>query len=155
MLDAELTVPVDPEQAFAVLADGWLYSSWVVGASHIREVDPGWPDVGTRIHHSVGLWPLNVRDHTTVRDVDPPRLIELEARLWPVGSARILLELTEIQPNTTHIRMTEHAMSGPGKLLPSQIQRAMLKPRNQESLSRLAALIVGRADERYRPTGPT
>ncbi|WP_431964764.1 SRPBCC family protein [Nocardia sp. bgisy134] len=155
MLDAELTVPVDPEQAFATLADGWLYSSWVVGASHIRQVDPGWPDVGTRIHHSVGLWPLNARDVTTVRDVDPPRMIELEARLWPFGSARIMLELTEIQPHTTHIRMTEYARSGPATLLPSQLQRVALKPRNHESLSRLAALIMGRADERYRPKGPT
>ncbi|WP_067835547.1 SRPBCC family protein [Nocardia lijiangensis] len=154
MLDAELTVPVDPGQAFAVLADGWLYSSWVVGASHIRQVDPGWPDVGTRIHHSVGLWPLTARDVTTVRDIDPPRMIELEARLWPIGSARIMLELTEIQPRTTRIRMTEHAMSGPAVLMPSQLQRAALKPRNQESLSRLAALIMGRADESYRPKGP-
>ncbi|MGV9819602.1 SRPBCC family protein [Nocardia xishanensis] len=154
MLDAEVTVPVDPGQAFAVLADGWLYSSWVVGASHIRQVDPGWPDVGTRIHHSVGLWPLNARDVTTVRDVDPPRMIELEARLWPFGSARIMLELTEIHPHTTHIRMTEHAMRGPATLLPSQLQRVSLKPRNQESLSRLAALIVGRADESYRAKGP-
>lgn len=38
---------------FAILADGWLYASWVVGAAHIRAVDEGWPDVGSRIHHNI------------------------------------------------------------------------------------------------------
>ncbi|MBF6210692.1 SRPBCC family protein [Nocardia puris] len=145
MLDAELTVPVSAPAAFGVLADGWLYASWVVGASHIREVDPGWPEVGTRIHYSVGLWPVMARDVTTVRAVDPPRLLELEARLWPVGSARILLELDEFQPGETRIRMTEHAVSGPAALIPGDVQRLAIKLRNQESLSRLAHLIVGRA----------
>ncbi|WP_324188972.1 SRPBCC family protein [Nocardia farcinica] len=54
MSDAEIIVPADIERAFAVLSDGWLYAGWVVGASHIRDVDPDWPGVGSRIHHSVG-----------------------------------------------------------------------------------------------------
>ncbi|MFQ6392227.1 SRPBCC family protein [Nocardia sp. KC 131] len=145
MIEAEVTVPVGPERAFEVLADGWLYASWVVGASHIREVDAGWPEVGTRIHYSLGLWPVTVQDVTEVRAVDAPRMLELEARLWPVGSARIRLDLDRTAPGMTRIRMTEHAMSGPGQLVPNAVQGLLLKPRNQESLARLSDLIIGRA----------
>ena len=34
------TVDAPAEAVWAVLADGWLYASWVVGASRVREVDP-------------------------------------------------------------------------------------------------------------------
>ena len=35
-----------PEDVFAVLADGWLFPTWVVGASRMRDVDAAWPEVG-------------------------------------------------------------------------------------------------------------
>lgn len=148
MSDAEIIVPADIERAFAVLSDGWLYAGWVVGASHIRDVDPDWPAVGSRIHHSVGPWPFTAKDVTVVRAAEPPRRLELEARLWPVGSAHITLELTATGPETTRIVMREHAMRGPGTLLPNSLQHAAIKPRNQESLARLCHLIVGRARTR-------
>ena len=43
-----------PDQVWAVLADGWLYPLWVVGASRMRDVDDHWPAPGARLHHSVG-----------------------------------------------------------------------------------------------------
>ena len=46
-----------PEDVWNVLADGWLYGLWVVGASRIRGVDRSWPSPDSRIHHSVGSWP--------------------------------------------------------------------------------------------------
>ncbi|QIS06160.1 SRPBCC family protein [Nocardia brasiliensis] len=148
----EITVSASAEDTFAVLADGWLYPLWVVGASHIRDVDPGWPKVGTRIHHSVGPWPLNLSDTTKVREVDPPRMIELEARLWPAGSAWIRLELTEIGARRTRITMAERAISGPAALIPATVQELALAMRNKESLSRLADLVAGRARESDRKT---
>ncbi|PXX68622.1 polyketide cyclase/dehydrase/lipid transport protein [Nocardia tenerifensis] len=143
----EITVPASAEETFTVLADGWLYALWVVGASHIRDVDEGWPAVGTRIHHSVGPWPMTLSDTTKVRDVDEPRMLELEARLWPVGSALIRLELTEIGPHSTRVTMFERAISGPVSLVPGAVQQMALTPRNKESLSRLADLVAGRARE--------
>ncbi|MEU7215017.1 MULTISPECIES: SRPBCC family protein [Nocardia] len=145
MEPVEITVTASVEDTFAVLADGWLYALWVVGASHIRDVDAGWPAVGTRIHHSVGPWPLTLSDTTKVHDVDPPRMLELEARLWPVGSAWIRLELAEITPDSTRVSMYERAISGPATLVPDGVQELLLVPRNKESLSRLADLVVGRA----------
>jgi uncharacterized protein YndB with AHSA1/START domain len=143
--EVSIRVPAAPAQVFAVLADGWSYAGWVVGASHIREVDAGWPAEGTRIHHSVGPWPLLVHDETAVRAVDAPRLLELDARLWPLGEARIRLELTEVQPGVTEVRMFEQAVRGPGRLLPKAVQALLLIPRNRESLRRLAAMAAGKA----------
>ncbi|MGW6728580.1 SRPBCC family protein [Nocardia sp. NPDC055029] len=129
---------------FAVLADGWLYSSWVVGASHIREVDDAWPALGARIHHSVGPWPLTIEDTTSVRSVDPPHTLELEARLWPVGAAVVRLELRATGPESCEITMSERAVRGPGRLIPHAAQAVLLVPRNRESLTRLTDLAVGR-----------
>ncbi|MFF0487818.1 SRPBCC family protein [Nocardia sp. NPDC004068] len=142
--EAKTIVDASPEDVFAVLSDGWLYGLWVVGASHIRDVDPGWPAVGTRIHHSIGPWPLNRRDITVVRALEPPRMLELEARLWPLGAALIRLDLEETADGRTEIRMGEHVWRGPGKLLPANLQQLALAPRNIESLHRLGDLAIGR-----------
>ncbi|WP_245547304.1 SRPBCC family protein [Nocardia brevicatena] len=140
-----MRIPVPVEDVFAVLADGWLYALWVVGATHIREVDRDWPNAGARIHHSVGAWPLTRHDATVVHAVDPPHRLELEARLWPAGAAWIKLDLVDLQPHLTEVRITERALSGPGRVLPTLLQDLALIPRNNESLRRLAALAVGRS----------
>lgn len=143
--EPSVRIPLPAEDVFAVLADGWLYGLWVVGATHIREVDTGWPGVGTRIHHSVGGWPLTRQDTTEVRSVDPPHRLELTARLWPAGKAEIRLTLVELQPDRTEIRMAERITEGPGCLIPSALQDLMLVARNTESLRRLEALAIGRS----------
>jgi hypothetical protein len=144
LAEVSTKVPASPDRVFEVLADGWSYVGWVVGAAHIREVDTDWPKRGTRIHHSVGPWPLLIHDVTTVHTVDPPRVLELDARLWPFGVARIRLELTEVEPGVTEIRMTERAVRGPGRLVPHALQALLLVPRNRESLRRLSAMVVGK-----------
>ncbi|MGW6331749.1 SRPBCC family protein [Nocardia rhamnosiphila] len=143
--EPSVEIPVPVQDAFAVLADGWLYALWVVGASHIRKVDPGWPQVGTRIHHSVGCWPLARPDITKVRSVDAPHRLELEARLWPAGAAYVRLDLTERGPDRTEVAMAERVVRGPAKFLPGAVQDLALGPRNRESLQRFAALAVGRS----------
>jgi len=144
MTEVSLTVQAARERVFAVLADGWSYASWVVGASHIRNVDDGWPAAGTRIHHSVGPWPLVVRDVTAVRAVEPPRMLELDARLWPFGAATVRLELDDVAPGVTRVRMSEQVVRGPARVLPDPAQALLLIPRNRESLRRLADIAEGR-----------
>lgn len=53
-----------PEQVWAVIADGWTYPSWVVGAPRMRAGAPDWPVPGAELHHSFGLWPAMVNDKT-------------------------------------------------------------------------------------------
>ncbi len=132
-------------QVWDVLADGWSYAGWVVGASHIRAVDDGWPKPGTRIHHSVGPWPLVIQDTTEIVRCEAPGLLELDARLWPVGAARITFTLRARSELVTEVRMTEVVARGPSAFLPRVAQDLLLIPRNRESLRRLAALAEGRS----------
>ncbi len=143
MAEVQRTVGVPPDQVFAVLADGWSYPLWVVGAAHMRDVDATWPQVGSRIHHSVGLWPLLVEDDTEVVDVQPGRRLELAARAWPTGAARIVITL-ETVADGTRITMAEDAESGPAMLIPRPVRSALLAPRNREALARLERLALHR-----------
>lgn len=60
-----------PVEVWNILADGWLYGLWVVGASRIRDVDRSWPSLDSLIHHSVGSWPLLINDTTSVVTAEP------------------------------------------------------------------------------------
>ena len=141
----EVTRHIDapPAEVFATLADGWTYPLWVIGASHMRAVDPTFPAVGSRLHHSVGLWPLTIEDTTEVVEVEPDRRLVLHARAWPTGTARIELELLPAAGGTT-VRMVETASSGPATLLPEAVQSLVLAPRNREALARLDDVVRNR-----------
>src|SRR6478672_13163745 len=86
-------IAATPHQVFAVLADGWRYSNWVVGTSHMRAVESEWPATGARLHHCSGIWPLVTRDETVVEESVPDRKLVLLAKGGILGSARVRLEL--------------------------------------------------------------
>ena len=143
MTEVSRHIAAPPAEVFRTLADGWAYPLWVVGASHMRAVDPAFPAVGSRLHHSVGLWPLAIEDTTEVVEVEPGRRLVLHARAWPTGTARIALELEPASGGTT-VRMAESASSGPATLLPGPVQALMLVPRNREALARLEDVVRNR-----------
>jgi uncharacterized protein YndB with AHSA1/START domain len=128
-----------------VLADGWMYATWVVGASRIRRVEDGWPAQGTRLHHSVGVWPALLDDSTSVLAVEEGRALTLQARGWPVGEARVEIVLQDRPGGGCRIVMREDASQGPGRLVPRPVRQALIAPRNVESLRRLAYLAEGRS----------
>src|ERR1700712_3850563 len=111
-----------PRQVWDVLADGWLYPLWVVGASRMREVDNNWPQEGAKLHHSVGTWPVLIDDTTTVTVCQPLALLGLRARAWPGGEASVTLELAGHGDETT-VTIHEDAVSGPGTLLPRPLRQ--------------------------------
>lgn len=133
-----------PDQVWDVLADGWLYPLWVVGASRMREVDTDWPELGSQLHHSVGAWPLLVDDNTQVVEVVPGRSMTLHARARPSGVAAVKITL---EPTGEHTRVVieEDAISGPARLVPRPVREPGLKWRNTESLRRLAYLAERRS----------
>ena len=133
-----------PQAVFEVLADGWTYATWVVGASRIRDVDPQWPSVGTQIHHSVGAWPLLINDSTTVEEWDPGRSLQLKVRAWPTGEGRVVFDVMP-HPEGCEVRITEEAVAGPAAKVPGPAQDAMLRWRNTETLRRLAFLAEGKS----------
>ena len=139
----ERTINASPEAVWEVLSDGWLYPLWVVGASRMRDVDPTWPQVGSRLHHSVGVWPGLVDDNTEVLAAEPGRALRLRAKGWPMGEAEVVIEL-EPAAGGTLVRMHEKAAKGPGALVPQPLLDPVLKWRNVESLRRLAYVAENR-----------
>ena len=136
-----------PERVFEVLADGWLYPGWVVGASRMRRVDAAWPAPGSGLHHSVGVWPALINDSTTVLEWDAPRHALFRARGWPIGEAHVAVDVRERGGgNGCLVRITEDAVAGPARLVPALLANAVLQARNAETLRRLAYLAEGGAD---------
>ena len=127
-----------------VIADGWLYSGWVVGASRIRAVDAHWPEVDARLHHSVGAWPLVVDDSTKVAAVDPGKSLELIARGWPVGEAKVVITLEDLG-SQCRVTIAEDAVRGPGLAVPKALRDPAISIRNRETLKRLELMAAGGA----------
>ena len=139
-------VHATPDQVWKVLADGWLYPLWVVGASRMREVDDTWPAVGSKLHHSVGAWPLLLDDRTEVLGAVPQKQLRLKAHGWPAGAAEVLIEL-EPSGAGTEVTIREDAVAGPARLVPGPLRQAAVVPRNREALRRLAFLAEGRGSD--------
>ncbi len=128
-----------PAAVWDVLRDGWMYSNWVVGTSHMRAVGAAWPEVGSKLFHASGLWPAVRRDETEVVEAEPGTRLVLVAKARPVGTARVVVELRP-EETGTRITMTEAPLSGPGKWLHNPAADLILKRRNDEALARLSAL---------------
>ena len=136
-------VHASPEHVWEVLSDGWLYPLWVVGASRLRDADKDWPNVGSQLHHSVGVWPLLLDDRTEVVGSVPQEELRLRAHGWPAGAAEVLITL-EPTGDGTEVTIREDAVAGPAKLIPMPVRQVSVIPRNREALRRLAFLAEGR-----------
>jgi len=133
-----------PEDVFAVIADGWLFPTWVVGASRMRDVDAAWPAEGSRLQHSFGVWPVLLNDETTMLEWDPPRHAVMKPAGWPIGEALVSID---VKPRSYGcvVRIGESAIKGPGALVPEPILDFPLHLRNVETLKRLAYIAEGRS----------
>jgi uncharacterized protein YndB with AHSA1/START domain len=145
MAKVEQLVNASPERVFAVLADGWTYSDWVVGTAHIRAVDASWPKVGARLFHKAGPWPISIRDMSTVIESEPPRLLVVKLRLWPLGAGVSRFELEQVGERTTRVTLYEEFTEGPLKAIQTKINDMVLHVRNKETLRRLADLATRRS----------
>src|SRR3954447_20253295 len=114
MAVTETLIGVGPDAVFKLLADGRSYGEWGVGAKNIRDVDPGWPEPGSKIHHTVGLGPFVIRDSTKVVMAEEPTRLQLEARVRPTGVAAIDLRLIP-EDEGTRVVMREDVVSGPAR----------------------------------------
>ncbi len=137
-------VQASPTEVFAVLADGWLYPTWVVGASRMRDVDETWPAARAQLHHSFGVWPFVINDQTTMLSWEPPRRALLEAQGWPLGTALVDIEVHPFGTGS-EISLTETPNRGPGQLVPKIIRDPLIGVRNVETLRRLGYLAEGRS----------
>jgi hypothetical protein len=129
-----------------VIADGWTYSQWVVGNARMRAVAENWPEPGSAIHHTIGVWPLSINDETVVESCVPGEELVLQAKLRPFGGARIVLRLSDT-PAGSRVEMLEEPIRGLLKLVPRTLALALVYPRNRECTQRLVAL----AERRSKP----
>src|SRR3954471_13876935 len=126
MIEKTRVVHASPEQVWDVLADGWLYPVWVVGASRMREVDQTWPDTGSCLYHSLGTWPLLINDTTEVHESEPGRLLSLRGRGWPLGEVHIVIRLRRLG-SETEVVIEEDVVAGPGHLVPAPLRAVALR----------------------------
>ncbi|MEV0269186.1 SRPBCC family protein [Hamadaea sp. NPDC050747] len=144
MAVVEKVVPVSADRVFAVLADGWTYSDWVVGTAHIRDVDTDWPAPGSHIYHQAAGWPLALKDKTVAVSCDPPHELVMRPHLWPFGELTVRLRLTALSPQETKVTLAEEFAAGPLRWTRNKLDDLLLHYRNREALRRLAELAARR-----------
>jgi hypothetical protein len=137
-------IKAPPSAVWDVLADGWLYPLWVVGASRMREVESTWPEAGSTLHHSIGAWPLLINDNTEVTQSRPHEYLALRGRGWPVGEVDIEIHLRPSGADT-EVVIEEDVAAGPGALIPRPVRGLTFRWRNIETLRRLAYVAERRA----------
>ncbi len=111
-----------PAQIWSLLSDGYRYAEWVQGTKEIRDVDAGWPAVGTCIHYTAGIGPLTYKGETTARTSEPERHLELEVHAWPGGTVRVDIEI-ESSGKGSIVTLDEQPLRGPVRLLHNPLSR--------------------------------
>ena len=140
-------VEASPRDVYDVLLDPYAYAKWVVGSKRVRRVDPNWPAVGARFHHTVGPPGVDINDSSKLLELEENRRVVLEVRFRPAGVAVVAIELEpRDEDRRTHITMTEHPKSGPVRKWWSKPLAAATSLRNVISLRRLARICEQRAD---------
>lgn len=143
-----------PEHVFGVLLTPQAYPHWVVGARRIRGVDPDWPKEQSAFHHTVGVWPVLVNDHTTIVESDPPSRLKLRARAWPFGEADVTLRL-EPRGGRTLVTLHEEPVKGPVRTAWNRFADVAGHVRNSVSLIRLKRLAESRPASGDSPVSGT
>ncbi len=137
-------MPVPPTAVWDALANPGGYGYWVAGSKLIRDVEGDWPAPGSRFHHTVGVGPIKVSDHTESLEADPPERLRIRAKARPLGTATVTMEMTP-RAGGTLVRMTE-TPDGLGKLVKlNPLFHVLTRLRNAESLMRLEELAMRRA----------
>lgn len=134
-------MPVPPQAVWDALADAGGYGYWVVGSKEIRDADPQWPAAGSRFHHTIGIGPLTLSDHTEALESEPPERLKLRAKGRPLGTATVTLEMIRDDEGTI-VRMTETPAGLTSLLALNPLVHVLTKVRNAESLMRLEELAL-------------
>jgi uncharacterized protein YndB with AHSA1/START domain len=141
MATNERFMAVPPEAVWDVLADPAGYAYWIVGSKVVRDTEGDWPAPGSRFHHTIGVGPLTVSDHTVALEAERPRRLKLRAKGRPVGTATVTLEL-EPRSGGTLVRINENPDGVLGPLALNPLLHVTTKLRNAESLMRLEELAL-------------
>ncbi len=137
-----LLIDRPPDAVWRVLRDGWTYARWVAGTQQIREVDDDWPAVGSKIHFTAGIGPLQFDDVTYVRNLSDERL-ELQAYAGRMGSARVSIEVMAWGEGRTLVIIDEHPLTGPPARFHNALVELLLRVRNRKMAAALKGVVEG------------
>lgn len=141
----ETVLPASPTLAFSVLEDPRALRMLVLGARRIRRFEPHWPSPGSTVHHSVGFFPLVVRDTTVVLECEQDRHLLLEARVSRLGAFQVDFRLDPLPDGTTRLLIEERVIRGLLKASPVRpVVDMAIKLRNRELGRRYRHLVEQR-----------
>ncbi|WP_327241122.1 SRPBCC family protein [Streptomyces sp. NBC_01320] len=132
----------EPSVLWAVLEDESRYADWVVGTFDSTPGNGRWPEVGSSITYTVRVGPKEFHGRTTVRRLDAPRALELEAHGGPLGTARIAFDIRPWGDKTLVI-LDEHPLRGLGGSLHNTALDVFAQIRHRSMLRRLAEVVEG------------
>ncbi|WP_406379134.1 SRPBCC family protein [Streptomyces sp. NBC_01618] len=132
----------EPSAVWVILEDESRYADWVVGTFDSAPGNGRWPELGSSIKYTVRLGPKEFRGRTTVRRLDAPRALELEADGGPLGTARIAIDVRPWGDKTLVI-LDEHPLRGLGGSLHNTVLEALAQFRHRSMLRRLAEVVEG------------
>lgn len=133
------TVEAPAETVFAMLSDPRALSFFVLGTKTVRRFDARWPEVGTELHYTVGLGPLQVRDRTVVTECEPPLVLTMQPHLGPFITAEARFELRP-DGSSTVVTLDERVIGGALMAAAPLLNRA-LTLRNQLDMARFTNLV--------------
>jgi uncharacterized protein YndB with AHSA1/START domain len=137
-------MPVPPQAVWDVLSDPGEYGYWVVGSKVIRDADADWPAPGSKFHHTIGVGPIKLSDHTVALEAERPHRMVLRAKGRPIGTARVTLTMTPRDGGTV-VHMVENPDGVYRPLALNPLVHLLTIARNSESLMRLEELALRKA----------
>lgn len=134
--EVRVTIPLEPEAVWDILADPTTYPDWLAGAQRIRHVDSEFPKAGTKFDHEVGpAEEVTVADDTRSLGAHRPDRLDLEVHAGPMqGIVEFHLQAAT---GGTEVRMREMPIGAFRAAMP--VLRPLLYLRNKGSLERLRA----------------
>jgi hypothetical protein len=143
------------EAVWNVLSQPLLYADFVVGSKFIRNYDADWPAVDTRLHHTLGIGPLALKDESTVIEVEPRRHLRLHTGLRPFGVNVVVFRLEPLDGDRTRVTIEEDRLEGPLRFVPRLLADPALSLRNKALLRRLSRLAEAPLPAHDEQPGPT
>ena len=136
------TTSASPDRVWRVVANGWLFAQWAIGAVKVCRVDDDWPSAGSSLDHAFGHGRFVLRSETRVLASTPGELLRVRTDGWPTGGSELTVTL-ESGPSGTILLVDELAVAGPDHVLPPAVHTMLLQWRNTQLVRGLALLAEG------------
>lgn len=138
-----ILVAAEPAAVWDVLADPFSYSEWVFGTRRITAADPAWPARSSSFGYEAGFGPFRFSGRSTVREVEPPIHLEIEADARLIA-ARVVMPVKPWGEHALAV-VEEHWIRGPSVLLDNPVIDLALNLRNRWMVRNLASVVLSRA----------